>query len=259
MIFLDLASIIAFLLVILKGSDFILLKHQEQALQEKIETLTLWVDDLKPIDYVIKLMSKKNFLPKLTFAISITILLSFVIYNRIYITEPIIPASTLNSEYSSLLIISIGLAYIFHKNIKRIRYSDLISHKNISNEIIDPIEKWNDIKLMASFLVVFNFIFCLFLYTSYSFYIHKEMLYDLAIILMVAIAAFSGLYRLAVVSTIIAILVCIYIIQELIKFLLFLYKGFLWRISEYKNGAFSALILLFTISLGVLNLYLKLS
>jgi hypothetical protein len=76
--------IIGTLANLLKGADLLLRPHQKKKIQERAETLTLWAEETKPVEWYAKLTSPKAQFVLLTTIAAITTapLLASIFFNE---------------------------------------------------------------------------------------------------------------------------------------------------------------------------------
>lgn len=256
---LDITFIIGVILNFTKGADLFLLESQKQKIQNYFESFTLFVDDIKPINWFEMLKQKKAQRIILLVAIGIICILIFADLYQQYSNPRNETGTTLGERINSnSLYIAftwlLSIPFIFKFGVKLNRW---ILAKN---------------NLLVFFLRYLGYtIISLVLITSMtmlslwiSSIIENSQLFDLEpgtrgfnffIITMLVFFPFTLLFlgNLAVYNFIILFA----IFQIFLNVFLVLLKAIFWRIVEYNKGVYSVIILFVTIVLGIIQVTIK--
>jgi hypothetical protein len=240
--------VISFLITLMKGADLILRPHQQKFLQSKLETITLWFDYTNLFKWF--LQNFRSFFIQVIGLLALIIVVSSLhtpaveILKELFIIEPLLFISTFG--------LSIFLNYRF-KPIAKESY-EYLRGKSFESTV-------RDYSLLdyfkRSIIVLFRFsiallvmliIYCVGTFLFDKFYLHSDIPiipFGLFSILPIAIDFISILVTLFLILIITLFVILLHIILKV-------FKSILWRIVEYNKGAFAAINLIITVSLGIL-------
>ncbi len=263
----EILLIIGILANLLKGADLILRPKQQARVQQKFETLTLWLDYTKPLGWYTKLKNRK-----------IKVIL-ITISSLLYLSLAVVLSVTSQKNNTEILRWEDGPVYWGASSpmwlptfiLLIIVFTwDLLNPRIREHPVLTYILRgpkfslflWRPLLVMAMAAAI-N-LTLLTLSAAFHWSAASNRLGMWIILLYVYIALVGILYGFhvyvaeielfAMLSLIILCLSAILLISEVI---LKIIRGIAWRIVEYNKGAFPAIILLVTIILGILEMYLK--
>lgn len=244
---------LSLLLTLMKGADLLLRPHQQKWLQNKLETLTLKLNYSNIYKWYSKNLS--SLMIKSLGAFSLLIAASFLheAVNRIFTT-------TIASNFI-LFLSTVGLAIFINFRTKPIQISsfDYIDGKDLreKNEKY-PLSSYikRSCRVILSYLLMITLILVIYyvgIYALDKFYLKQNL----------PVFLFSLISSLPVTLDFFGILITLFLILLLsgivgiLHFLLRIIESICWRIVEYNKGAFAAINIIITVSLGVVELYFK--
>jgi hypothetical protein len=259
---LDIAFIIGITLTVCKGAELLLLERQKKWLQEKFESLTIRVDDISPVKWFDTLKSKRAQIVILALSIivgcALIVSISVDRYSNPFGESERSVGERLNTNPIYILVAwLLSLPFIFKIGVKV--NSWIFEYKNMLKFLL---------KYVGYTLATLGLIYLMmFLSLLTGSIVDGVWLFDVKpgskgfsvfSVMMVFTAAPLGLMfygNWAIYNFIIAFA----FLQLLLNFILWLTKGFFWRVTEYNKGVYAAIILIITVILGVVEISLKYS
>ena len=258
----EILLVIGILVNIIKGADLILRPHQQKWFQDKFESLVLWFDYAKPIDWFIKREGAKKIY------ISQALLLVTFLYGGFFL----INSRSMKGGWSwwGILIILYFVIYGVGQviSIKSNQDSKGLNPELLTNKYDRRVIRWlfgsqSLRQRLSRHLIVstLGFVATFWLYIILD--IGRDplnppgssLLIELVLVVQgVSIVIGFLLIVAGILSFSILVFSLLFLLSEL---MLKIIRGIAWRIAEYNKGAFAAIVLLATIVLGVIELYLK--
>jgi hypothetical protein len=245
----EILLVIGVLVNLVKGADLLLRPHQQKWLQEKVETTTLWLTYLKPLRFY-KTLSKRN--SQIVIAVIASAYYGFLILQLAVIHEAVVTSSIKffvfpspgNKLFGDLFLKVVVLGF----GIGTIQFAF-------------PAIRWLlEGTRFQYFLLKFSlFVFLLLITFGIAIALNaidSPILKQLILNALILCTLFLLVSLLLVLSA--GVTVIIYsILLLLLEGLLILLRGIAWRIAEYNKGAFAAIIVIITITLGITEVYLR--
>jgi hypothetical protein len=266
----EILLVLGVLVNLIKGADLLLRPHQQKWLQTKCDTLALWLDYRRPLQWYMRPdIAKKTFWLSATMLIVTGSVLTFVNWGK-------------DGLPFAIIFGVLGVCYTLSKFLNVDKEPEADSQSPPKNrwqaygtQLEKDLKEWlwrspSVITLLSrqlllaiagllSQLLAMSILFTLLIALSSS--VPSWISLSCAAVFLVAVyyrrpawalhKAFvdvGGPVAFALVFTILLI------IGELILKVL---RAFMWRIAEYNKGAFAAIVLIVTIALGVTEFYLK--
>jgi hypothetical protein len=266
---------------LIKGGELILRPHQQKWLQDKFDTLTLYLDYTQPLKWLGESKSARKSI--ITFYGTILLLLieSLGIY---WLFHPSPGRPGFDRVISVIVIIVMPF---FFWSVYKFGQAELRKSKSIFpvNRLIDAVEMESNIRnwilnsnyppvwLFKSFLTLLMTIICglavwffFWIGTKLFIWLQTEksfLLIIIALLLLTRVMLFvdSILLPIMLVYLSISILNCMVFLLSIFlipfEILVRLLRSIAWRITEYNKGAFAAIILIVTVILGVAEVYVR--
>jgi len=231
--------IIGTLINLLKGADLLLRPHQKKKVQERAETLTLWAEETKPVEWYAKLTSPKaQFILLTTVAAVITIPLFaaiFFIRDMSGIFLFFIPVFTVVSMLFLSRPAMKGTKWLFGDG------SFPSSRKKVVS-ILGPLFGW---------LYIISLLIRFVMWIDKNFERSTSTIISLIGIGLICVTL--PIYILFVILCLLWLSLMIFHFSLVaLEYTLKIFRAVAWRIVEYDKGAYAALVLIATIILGVL-------
>lgn len=231
--------IIGTLVNLLKGADLLLRPHQKKMVQEQAETLTLWAEETKPVEWYAKLTSTK----------SQFVLLAVI---AVLTTVPLLAGMFFIRDMGGTFIVFLpiltvtSMLFLSRPAMKGTRWlfgdgSFSSSRKKVVS-ILGPIFGWlYIISLLIRFVTWIDKNF------------ERSASSVISTIAIGLICVTMPLYILFVVLSILWLsLMFFHFSLVILEYTMKIFRAIAWRIVEYDNGAYAALVLIATIILGIL-------
>jgi hypothetical protein len=229
--------IIGTLANLLKGADLLLRPHQKKKIQERAETLTLWAEETKPVEWYAKLTSPKAQFVLLTTIAAIT-------------TAPLLASIFFIRDISGIFVLIspiltiVSMLFLSRPTLKGTKWlfgdgSFSSSRKKVVS-ILGPIVGW-------FFLLSYVIKFVIWMDKNFE---RSEP----------TVISFIGIGLICVVTPLLILFIVLSILWLSLMFFRFslvileytlkIFRAIAWRIVEYDRGAYAALVLIATIILG---------
>ncbi|MGH9948806.1 MAG: hypothetical protein ACRD6X_16655 [Pyrinomonadaceae bacterium] len=241
----EILLIIGVLINLIKGAELILRPHQEKWLQDRFETLVLWLEYVRPVNWFAE---REVAVYRTVFVLLITPMLAGTI---VLIINP------KNASWWSLtLIILISIVMALEAAINTIKSENRFERWLFKN--LPLRQRLGRHIIIGTLVLTLVFLFWIIFIdepvavkqshnpASFSFLITLAEGIGISVFYLFII---MGLPSLAIVL----ISLLFSITELLLKFI----RGISWRMVEYNKGVFAAIILLVTVALGVADIYLK--
>jgi hypothetical protein len=228
--------VVGVLVNLIKVGDILLRPHQQRWMQNKLEELTLWLDYTKPLKWFDKHVTPRVLNIVLIICGSFTVIISIIVKlvrNDLFF----------GVGFAWYLFFVCATVFIIVKWLKPIIISWLFvgaRHLSFVKRFILLTVISFAIALLIAFIA--NYIGCL---------CENSLLWPLSAIVISIATYVTVIYYLGL------ILILTVIISIVLEIILKIFRGVAWRIIEYNRGSFAAIVLLITVSLGVIDLYLK--
>ena len=237
----------------MKGADLILRPHQQKWLQEALETWTLKLNYLNVLKWFSRHVNK-TFIS--VFGL-LTLIIAFSFLHTILI-------SSFQKTFQSEPLLFLGTAILSIFFAKRFKRTKLESFKYLDGN--DFKEENKEYKLKIFFYRIVRVMFSFFLITALFFFLYSLIIYFLDKFLLkenlneylfglwyISPLLIDLLGILILFLSMIILTLFIFLLHIIIKFI----EQVCWRIVEYNKGAFSAINLIITVVLGIIELFLK--
>ena len=256
--FIDLALYVSVMIALLKGGSLFLRKHQQNYIQNHLETLTLKVDYLSPIRWLKSKKIKGNEHILLLFSFLNLIFISgiYFLYKeidyKIYSIDLVIVTFIILSAFWSLLF---SLFFYLDKVAKDTVIAKTVLYLVTFHSLFSPSGALFGLTNLYSGLI-----YVLVNYFQDGVLISKSNMPESVSIFTVALLFspmimslfLSIVVNIEVISGVLVVSICIILLDLLLRIV----KALLWRIVEYKSGAFEAIILLLLILLLIVKLFI---
>lgn len=250
---LDSITIVAFVLLILRTVDLILKPYQEKWVQDRVETIVLWLDYKRPLAIFLHIKNPWYYFPLIALMILVT---------AAYIWWPSLKyfAKVLNEEPSKLLYwlgwitfgLSLGSAPLFAGDelnyIQGRKGNQLLSSSLLLRFMLRCV--WSTIRIVSLWLFV-NIIFCLFAMLA----IRNDSLAASRIFELSLAATLPWVFAVLEIVPGCFIVVTTTTIILILHFIVATLRGLGWRLVEYRNGVVPGTILLICV---IIEFYIRL-
>lgn len=259
MTILDLVLIIGILTNVVKGADLILRPHQQKWINDKFESLTLWLDYAKPLKWFSNLATSRGQI--ILILIGSLELVAVAIIVLLFKRNDNVPRS---ERLTQILVLVISLLCI-PVIVKRIGpkvtswlFGDAKILRFLMRYILLIIGGYIILGLYQAVVMIFIWLFS----SRKSYFDFMDATLDsnswehsaYLISIMALWPFFTFFWILIQVG---GIVLWAAVILFLLEVLLKIGRGIAWRITEYNKGAYAALTLILTIFIGIVDLYLK--
>lgn len=247
----DILFIIGLLVHLFKGADLLLRPHQERWLQEKCDTLALWLDFTRPLKWYAKFKIRKTRVILIIGSAVLYLSLAAGLASRNW--DPY-------TQYNLIMIIvfTVYIAREFLDSGKSehpvIKF--LLSGQGFLIFLLRPILLLAvGAFIIFAYLVVVAALFYCFVTNQLVLFI--IILYGALTVLGILITYNVPLVQIEMLAVLSLCILCLSAILLVAEAFLLVFRGIAWRIAEYNKGAFAAIVLIATILLGATEFYLK--
>lgn len=245
---------IGILVNLIKGADLILRPHQQKWLQDKFETLTLRLSDTKPLTWF-------GHITNPVFFWVLALITGFPLAYAL--GQPLLFANSLRdlSFYTGLILLSlssINKANTYAKGFISYIGGTRDKKKGTSYSFWTFIKRF--LRVSLSLIILCSLIgFAMYILSSLwlHFSPHSKPVPKLELLRISFIPAWPFIFHFLNILTVCSLIILAAGLLLVTEILLIFIRAVCWRIAEYNKGAFSAIILIVTVSLGVAEFYLK--
>jgi hypothetical protein len=249
----DVLTALGVLLNLTKGAELLLRPHQERWLKDRIETITLWLSYLRPLNYYKRIVSPGVILA-LVLAFGLTM---YPVFHPFLLRLWVITEHTDPVVYFSGLILMFITFASYRKLNTPLFY--LVSGKYNKDHGL-PFGLRDLTAAYAKVCLTLGCFSCMFIglqYLALSLYVHRAVRRDASILGSTLVAQFALLYDIAAYSFVVGIILVATLTFVLAQGVILALRGLAWRITEFNKGPVAAVSIVVTVLCGLLDAYLR--
>ncbi len=251
---LDAAFLIGVLACFLKGSDLILRPHQQKWVHDKAESLTLWLADYQgPLRWCQNVPSYETLL---TGAIFVTGMLFIGYCDYLHpLIRPLVQRQPLGAPLAALVaIFAMKKAHDFGS----LMIADMAGKNDAAKDGTLTIKMFG-MRSAKAIAITGGFVALFFVgnYALLTALLNEDLSFDEDHALIAALASWPIASEFLTITGLAAVVALMVASMALLHVAVLICRAVCWRLVEHKHGAWSAIVLVLTIILGIAEVYLR--